>query len=216
MKMSAPRELPFWISAWWDFSFGTLQWLHYERNGILNHQPQDCLTNCLFKAQIKETSKLCHWPGVWNSPVPGEFPAQRSSNGENVSIWWHHHEMWLKSHMCGCSNMPRSLWHFAIISQEQGLMQIEWINQSLKSQNVPVPYPTRHCSEQKCAHFCSEQCIVGYGTGAFWDLWDRSIAEVWHTLVPGSLRELKFSYSCYELPTLPNTSAVCISHCKML
>ena len=27
-----------------------------------------------------------------NSPVTGEFPAQRSSNAENVSIWWRHHE----------------------------------------------------------------------------------------------------------------------------
>ena len=32
-----------------------------------------------------------------------------------------------------------------------------------------------HHSEQKCAHFCSEWCIVGYGTGASWDLWIRSI-----------------------------------------
>ena len=26
-----------------------------------------------------------------NSPVTGEFPAQRASNAENVSIWWCHH-----------------------------------------------------------------------------------------------------------------------------
>ena len=26
-----------------------------------------------------------------NSPVSGEFPAQRASNAENVSIWWRHH-----------------------------------------------------------------------------------------------------------------------------
>ena len=26
-----------------------------------------------------------------NSPVTGEFPAQRDSNVENVSIWWRHH-----------------------------------------------------------------------------------------------------------------------------
>ena len=26
-----------------------------------------------------------------NSPVAGEFPAQKSSNAENVSIWWRHH-----------------------------------------------------------------------------------------------------------------------------
>ena len=29
---------------------------------------------------------------VWNSSVTGEFPTQRASNAENVSIWWHHHE----------------------------------------------------------------------------------------------------------------------------
>ena len=33
------------------------------------------------------------------------------------------------------------------------------------------PYPTMHHSEQKCAHFCSEWCIVGYGTGALSELW---------------------------------------------
>ena len=43
-------------------------------------------------AHIKETSKsalltLCEG----NSPVTGEFPSQRASNAENVSIWWSHH-----------------------------------------------------------------------------------------------------------------------------
>ena len=40
----------------------------------------------------KKTSKLrvtgLH---VGNSPVTGEFPAQRASNAENVFIWWRHH-----------------------------------------------------------------------------------------------------------------------------
>ena len=26
-----------------------------------------------------------------NSPVTDEFPAQKASNAENVSIWWRHH-----------------------------------------------------------------------------------------------------------------------------
>ena len=29
-----------------------------------------------------------------NSPVTGEFPTQRASNVESVSIWWHHYETW--------------------------------------------------------------------------------------------------------------------------
>ena len=57
------------------------------------------------------------------------------------------------------------------------------IDQFHKSQNAPVPYPTVHHSEQKCAHFCSVWSIVGYGKGAFWDLWIRSItvlhAQLW-------------------------------------
>ena len=41
------------------------------------------------------------------------------------------------------------------------------IDRSHRSHSAIVPYPTMH----QCAHFCSEWCIVGYGTGALWDLW---------------------------------------------
>ena len=70
----------------------TLQWRHNGRDGISNHQPYDCLLNCLFRRRSKKTSKL-RVTGLcaWNSPVTGEFPAQRASNEENVSLWWRHH-----------------------------------------------------------------------------------------------------------------------------
>ena len=40
-----------------------------------------------------ETSKLCV-TGLCegNSPMTGEFPAQRASNAEKVSIWWRYHK----------------------------------------------------------------------------------------------------------------------------
>ena len=41
-------------------------------------------------------------------------------------------------------------------------------------------------SEQKCAHFCSEWSIVGYGTGAFWDLWNWSIVHISFTFTSTS------------------------------
>ena len=42
-----------------------------------------------FLAQIKENTKAPrHWP-LWG--VTGEFPAQRASNAEIVSIWLRHH-----------------------------------------------------------------------------------------------------------------------------
>ena len=46
----------------------SLQWRHNEHDGVLNHQPHECLLNRLFKAQIKENIKAPrHWP-LW-----GEF-----------------------------------------------------------------------------------------------------------------------------------------------
>ena len=61
----------------------TLQWRHNERDGVSNHQSHDCLRNRLFRRRSKNTSKLrdtglCEG----NSPVTGEFPAQRASNRE--------------------------------------------------------------------------------------------------------------------------------------
>ena len=45
------------------------------------------------QAQIKENIKaLRHWPLCGEFTGTGEFPAQRASNAENVSIWWRHHD----------------------------------------------------------------------------------------------------------------------------
>ena len=55
-----------------------LQWRHNEHDGISNHQPHDCFLNCLFRRRSKKISKL-RVTGLFagNSPVTGEFPAQR-------------------------------------------------------------------------------------------------------------------------------------------
>ena len=44
------------------------------------------------RRRSKKTSKL-RVTGLWagNSPVTAEFPAQKASNAEKVSIWWSHH-----------------------------------------------------------------------------------------------------------------------------
>ena len=85
-----------------------IQWRDNERDGISNHRHLDCLFNLLSRCRSKKTSKfrvigLCEG----NAPVTGEFPSQRASNAENVSIWWRHHgilelnlfsEYWQLSH----------------------------------------------------------------------------------------------------------------------
>ena len=70
----------------------SLQWRHNEPDGTPNYRRLDCLLNSLSRRRSTKTSKL-RVTGLCegNSPVTGEFPAQRASNAENVSIWWRHH-----------------------------------------------------------------------------------------------------------------------------
>ena len=70
---------------------GSLRWRHNGRDGVLNHQPHDCLLNRLFGYRSKKTSKL-RVTGLCarNAPGTGEFPAQKASNAEYVSMWWRH------------------------------------------------------------------------------------------------------------------------------
>ena len=53
--------------------WNSLQWRRNEHDGVSNHQPHDCLLNCLFRHRSKKTSKLpitglCEG----NSPVTGK------------------------------------------------------------------------------------------------------------------------------------------------
>ena len=72
----------------------TLQWRHGERDGVSNHRRLDGSLSCLFRRRSKETLKL-RVTGLrdGNLPGTGEFPSQRASNAENVSISWRHYIM---------------------------------------------------------------------------------------------------------------------------
>ena len=81
---------------WWAHKLSTnrdpLQWCHNERDGVSNQRRLYYLLNCLFRRRSKKTSEL-RVTGLCagNSSVTGEFPGQRVSDGEMVSIWWRHH-----------------------------------------------------------------------------------------------------------------------------
>ena len=50
-------------------------------------------TQLFIQTQIKENIKAPrHWPLCGEFTGTGEFPAQRASYAENVSIWWRHHD----------------------------------------------------------------------------------------------------------------------------
>ena len=73
---------------------GSLQWGYNGCDGVSNPQCLDCLLNRLFWHRSKKTSKL-RVTGLCdgNSRVTGEFPSQRASNAETVSIRWRHHDI---------------------------------------------------------------------------------------------------------------------------
>ena len=111
------------------FIYGApLQWRHNGCDGVPNHQPHVCLPNHLFRRRSKKTSQL-RVTGLCegNSPVTGGFPAQTTSNAENVSIWWRHHAIFKMTcrlvYVIGCPDskpsigcwaMPHNTFHTAI------------------------------------------------------------------------------------------------------
>ena len=105
---------------WWLIAIGRqsvsnchipLQWRHNEHDGVLNHQRVYCLLNLLFRHRWKKTSKfrvtgLCKG----NSPVTGEFTAQRASNTGNIYTWWRHHDWWRRSFLYMKSTLRKVHW----------------------------------------------------------------------------------------------------------
>ena len=78
------------------YSRNTLQWRHNECDGDSDHQRFYCLLSrvlgkpCVKKRLELRVAGLCEGKPRGGA---GGFLSQRASNAENVSIWWHHHEM---------------------------------------------------------------------------------------------------------------------------
>ena len=66
----------------------TSQWPRWR----LKSPASRLFTQSFIPTQIKENIKAPgHWPLCGEFTGTGEFPAQKASNAENVSIWWRHH-----------------------------------------------------------------------------------------------------------------------------
>ena len=106
------------------------------------------------------------WPKISSNSI--DFTAWRS-NYINNNLWY------VINHPCPntIAKTPLKLGYGQFIIYHIYLWDM--IDLIHKSQNTPVPYPTMLHPEQKCAHFCSGWSIVGYGTGAFWELWNLVI-----------------------------------------
>ena len=81
MMQSVKRVYIIHILACWKIDMSSLQWRHNGRDGVLNHQPHDCLLKRLFRRKSKKKPKL-RVTGLCagKSSATGEFPAQMASN----------------------------------------------------------------------------------------------------------------------------------------
>ena len=68
-----------------------LHWRHNEPDGVSNHQPRDCLLNCLFRFRSKKTSKLRVTGLCAENSLPVNSPHKRPVMLKNVFIWLRHH-----------------------------------------------------------------------------------------------------------------------------
>ena len=81
----------------------TSQWPRWR----LKSPASRLFTQPFIQTKIKEDIKAPrHWPLCGEFTGTGEFPAQRASYAENVSIWWRHHGLWRCQyiHCCHSNN----------------------------------------------------------------------------------------------------------------
>ena len=83
-------------------------------------------TQPFIQTQIKENINAPrHWPLCGEFTGTGEFPAQRASYAENVSIWWRHHAT-TPEHWIQCET-PGELW------SSTTLEWCPWVSEHLNS-----------------------------------------------------------------------------------
>ena len=120
----------------------TLQWHHDKRDGVSNHRRLDGLLNRLLRRRSMNISKLrvndlCEG----NSSATGEFPAQRSSDAENDSIWWRHHES-----TCDCPQWCRPT--MLLVDKEYSFKGIyfRWLH-SAQNEHFLNIFPATFCTK---------------------------------------------------------------------
>ena len=96
------------------------------------------------------------------------------------------------------------------------LLQIRSRRIDLISHNAPAHIPqctiqerNMHISEQTWAHLCFGWCILGYGTGAFRDLWDGIFCYAFYVYISVSTNIIAFS----NIEVILHTHCFCYYFC---
>ena len=113
-------------------------------------------TQRFVQAQIKENINAPrHW-SLWGE-ITGEFPAQRTSNAENVPVWWRHH---------ACIDEQCILWDGIDVQGPSFTESPAWISNYIPQKTMRYDYlstPWSQTSDNTCQKrspsVCSMVCI---------------------------------------------------------
>ena len=108
------------------------------------------------------SSVSLHGLCAWNSPVTGEFPAQRASNAEFFSIWWRHHE---------------KLSHFPCTSLTAGKLPAVGVMQGTLSRASKKWYDNDYSDRKTVSFFVSGEFIIH-------PMFTGGCPGIWHRWVP--------------------------------
>ena len=92
---------------------------------------------------------------------------------------WRHHDL-LEIYSCPIYMWCEAtgIWNNPPLRGQGNVTKYTYMDPSYKFHNVLDIYPTmRHFVTEMCTHvhiYVTKECIVGYGTGALWDLCNRS------------------------------------------
>ena len=121
-----------------------LQWRHNDHDGVSNHQPHGCLLNRLFGRRSKKNIKAPRqWPLCREFTGAGEFPAQRASNAENVSIWWRLIEISIKDRIGKGNGLAPN-------NNRLGTLHIQYVTQMIYQSGWNLSY--RREIQPNCRH----------------------------------------------------------------
>ena len=149
LDMASTQCRTSWVNISAELAF-PLQLRRYECYDVSNHQPHNCLLNCLFRRRSKKISKLrVTGPCEGNTPGTGEFPAKRASSVENVSIWWHHH-------FSSPATSPMNVIYIYVLSK---YLSVQYV----------MPRPLTFISNSNVLQVRKSHHMLSYTSGMYWE-----------------------------------------------
>ena len=140
-----------------------------------------------------------HWPLCGEFTGTGEFPAQRASYAENVSIWWRHHgaDPQIARFTRSTWGSPGSCW------AQVGLMLAPWTLLSGELLTIRLPFPNIY-SSQTYSWLCQQIHRILAPNDAFCKFTLSCVPSSWGRIVKKSALDMAMIWRWRAITWAPN------------